>query len=88
MSFGTVTAGPSANLAGVTKEGPREGCESLAIPKANLVDFSFGDSNHCRLCRAIVVVEVVLQPQGHFLVVGAIVEPEDMSREYQEPLSS
>ena len=46
--------------------------ESLAIPTANLDDFSFGDSNHRRLCCAIVVGEVVSQPQMHFLVTGVI----------------
>jgi len=48
--------------------GARDNNESLAIPNANLDDFSFGDSNHCRLCRAIVASEVVSQLQMHFLV--------------------
>lgn len=48
--------------------GIRDNEESLAIPDANLDDLSFGEFNQPRLCRAIVVSEVVSQPQTHFLV--------------------
>ena len=58
--------------------------ESLAIPKANLDDFSFGDSNHRRLCRAIVVGEVVSQPQMHFLVTGVISRHHTRAREWDD----
>ena len=65
--------GGSGGSAGLAEGGAREDLdESLAIPMANLDDFSFGDSNHFRLCRAIVTGEVVSQVQMHFRFVGVI----------------
>ena len=46
--------------------------ESFAIARANLVDFSFGDSIHCHLCHAIVVNKVEPQPQTHIPAFGVI----------------
>ena len=48
--------------------------ESLGIPKENLDDFSFRDSNHHCLCCAIAVGKVVSQLQMHFLVTGVILQ--------------
>ena len=68
--MGTSVVGSSASLA---EGGAHEDLdESLAIPMANLDDFSFGDSNHLRLCHAIVAGEVVPQVQMHFRFVGVI----------------
>lgn len=74
----SVPEGP-ANSNDLAGGGSREVCdreESLAIPMANLDDFNFGDSNHRRLCRAIVAGEVEPQWQTHFRAffgaVGAI----------------
>lgn len=62
----------SGGLAGPDERRARRREESLAIPRAYFVDFNFGDSIHCRLCRAIVVGEVEPQPQTHVPAFGVI----------------
>jgi len=70
MAYVPDASGGPADLTDPDERGTRE--ESLAIPRANLVDFSFGESIHRRLCRAIVAAEVEPQPQTHVLAFGVI----------------